>query len=137
MHAQGRYSPPVPLHISQALQALKKAYPMGVSGHVFNDYNFGAALIDQDISVFVDGRADVYGNALLEDYFQTLRSTDPVLIESALCAYGITWTVLSPETALSRYVRSNPAWVLIYQDPVVLVHVKKNQAPCRDVNQTG
>lgn len=131
MHAQGRYSIPVPMHISKALQALKKAYPMGVSGHVFNDYNLGAALIDQGISVFVDGRADVYGNALLHDYFETVRSTDPQKIERIFCTYGIGWTMLGPTTALADYLNSSPGWTLVYQDQVSVVHVGNGSAPCR------
>jgi len=46
--------------------ALEAARNLHLSGPVFNDYPFGGFLIFNGIKTFIDGRAELYLNGLLE-----------------------------------------------------------------------
>src|ERR1700724_2926772 len=48
--------------------AVEAAREAGLSGHVFNSVRFGGYLMLVAIPTFVDGRADLYGDAFLQRY---------------------------------------------------------------------
>jgi hypothetical protein len=50
---------------------------------LFNMYDYGGELIDQEIKVFIDGRADLYGKYNYQDYLDicNLRSNTIELIQ--------------------------------------------------------
>ena len=50
---------------SEIISILRKKNPQ----RLYNYYDYGGYLIDQDILVFVDGRADLYGPYNYQDYY--------------------------------------------------------------------
>ena len=60
---------------------------------VLNEYSMGGPLILNGIKVFIDGRADMYGDAFVSDYLKIIEADVPVF-NRAVCKYGIRWTML-------------------------------------------
>ncbi len=90
---------------------------------VLNEYGFGGYLIWAGIRPFVDGRADMYGDAFLSQYGDATRSPGPVL-DRLIARYGIAWTILLPGDAVAAALDRMPGWRRIYADPYAVVHVR-------------
>jgi len=104
--------------------AVNAAIQAGVAGPVLNAYNFGGYLIYRGVPVFIDGRADMYGDALLERYLDAvqLRTTDK--LPDLLADYRITWTLLAPGTPAVALLDRLPGWRRVYADEVAVVHAR-------------
>ena len=116
-------------------------YPVGaadflethdLTGNLFNTYDFGNYLLWRLYPrnlVFVDGRADVYGEALLREY-DRVRSGKQGW-EECLLARGVRLAVLrskphelaTDEPLLNRLFRA-PAWRLVFWNQVAAVFVR-------------
>jgi hypothetical protein len=94
----------------------------GITGPVFNDYNFGGYLIFRGIPVFVDGRIDLYGDAFMRDYARALNG-DAETLAALLARYHVTWTLLESSSPASTVLDHLPGWQLIYADRTTKVHV--------------
>ena len=97
-----------------------------IAGNMFNSDDFGDYLVYRNYpayKVFIDGRLDMYGSALLREYHQVI-DFEPGW-ESVLEKYGITWIMFSSGSRLSRYLLQDRNWALIYSDPVASIFVKK------------
>jgi hypothetical protein len=91
---------------------------------MFNDYNWGGYLIYHlpDYPVFVDGRTDLYGEAILDDYLSIMRadtSWDKLLLD-----YDLDILLIQEDSYLSRSaIQDN--WTVLYRDDVAVL-LKKN-----------
>lgn len=93
-------------------------------GRMFNRYRWGGYLIWRlwpEYQVFVDGRTDLYGDEVLEDYVE-IATAGPRAME-LLEAYGVTWAVIWPEDALGTLLACE-GWELGYEDGVSAVWVR-------------
>ncbi|MHB8528498.1 MAG: hypothetical protein ACYC8V_03185 [Caulobacteraceae bacterium] len=97
-------------------------------GRVLNDYAFGGYLIWKGVPVFVDSRAELYGDGFLGRYAEIIRP-DPRALEQALVKYDIGWTILSPSQPLVGLLDADPRWRRLYADPFAVVHVRTSPAP--------
>jgi len=91
-------------------------------GRLLNDYGWGGYLIwrlHPVCPVFVDGRADLYGPTVLEDYATLLRLGEGW--EQLLDAYDIRTVLLPPDTPLIQLLRRDPGWRLRYEDEAAVV----------------
>lgn len=89
----------------------------GVTGPVFNAFNFGDYLAFRGFAPFVDGRVDMYGDAFMEKY------RDPTALPVILQRYHIAWTLLEARDAPRILVMDHePGWVRVYADSVAVVH---------------
>ena len=59
--------------------ALAAAARSGSRGPVFNSEGFGGYLTFRGIPTFIDGRAELYGNAFLDGYLMAERGDKPIL----------------------------------------------------------
>lgn len=75
----------------------------------FNQYRFGGYLIWRDIPVFIDGRADVYGDEFLSTYVDTHRVTSDW--RHGLDSYGIEWVLVEPDHKLATMLAASGEWV--------------------------
>lgn len=132
MHRAGAYGVPALQNMVPALNAAKAA---GVSGHVLNSFNIGGPLISQGVPVFIDGRADLYGDAHMSVYFDLLESHDPNFIAKVLDDYQIGWTALLPKSSLLLFLNQNPAWVKVYESEGVVVHRRRDPQVIHDTDQ--
>lgn len=94
-------------------------------GRLFNGYAFGGYLIYRGIPVFVDGRADMYGDAFIKELWDKMTMKDPHGLEHYLDRYRITWTLLAPATPAVELLDHLPAWRRLYADSVAVVHVRQ------------
>jgi hypothetical protein len=96
-------------------------------GPVLNTYEFGGYLIYRGIPVFVDGRADVYGDDFLKTYVEALRLRKPGDFEALLERHKIGWTLLSPGAPAVALLDLLPGWRRLYADETAVVHVRAGQ----------
>lgn len=110
--------------LTTPMTALGKA-PAELRGKpVFNDYGFGGYLISQGVKPFVDGRADLYGDAFMRDYSRANRG-DPAALKATLERYGVAWTLLNPDTPAVAALDAMPGWRRLYADAYGVIHIRE------------
>lgn len=102
-----------PLAAIAAVPARLRAEP------VFNYYKFGGPLIFSGIRPFIDGRADMYGDAFVKDYIAA-EGADPAVQARLFRDYGIRWTILPPRSPLVPYLAAR-GWRRVYADDRAVV----------------
>jgi hypothetical protein len=98
-----------------------------VKGPVFNAYRFGDYLIFSGIAPFIDGRAELYGDAFIARYSEAIMGLSDQL-PLILGEYGITWTLLEPNSTAATILDYLPGWRRLYADKVAVVHVREDAA---------
>lgn len=117
----GRFAPVTERTPEAAVQAAVRA---GAHGPVFNAYDFGGYLIYSGVPVFIDGRADMYGDALLQRQINAMMLRDPADLPGLLSDYRIGWTLLPPGTPALALLDRLPGWRRVHADAVAVVHVR-------------
>lgn len=99
-------------------------HPEQFKGNMFNLYGWGGYLlrVAPDHKVFVDGRADFYGEALVRDYdeIQELHPRWFDLMER----YDVSWTLLPVNHRLNQALPQLDGWHPVYTDDVAVVFCK-------------
>ncbi|MET3665469.1 hypothetical protein [Caulobacter sp. 1776] len=95
---------------------------------VLNGYGLGGYLIHQGVRPFIDGRADMYGDAFSADYFKA-TSPDPAALESLARRYRVAWTIFAPDDPAVAALDANPAWRRIHADRQAVVHRRVRPYP--------
>ncbi|HET7708010.1 MAG TPA: hypothetical protein VFK50_00585 [Sphingomicrobium sp.] len=88
---------------------------------VLNEYSYGGPLILSGIRPFIDGRADMYGDAFTTDYFAIAKG-DEARFAKAVKQYGIVWTLFPPQSTLVKRLDRTPGWRRVYADPTGVIH---------------
>jgi hypothetical protein len=106
----------------QAVHFLEQNQP---PGPLLNNYNWGGYLIWRlypENRVYIDGRADLYGDSFMDSFAATYGLTGHW--ETPLQSWHIRTVILPPASALATVLRSRKDWKLIYSDSqaVVLTH---------------
>ena len=102
-----------------AVEWLKESH---IAGNLFNDYNWGGYLIwhFRETPVFIDGRTDLYGDEILDDYL-AIMAFEPGWEENS-GEYQINSLLIQSGSGLAR-VLGLSGWNIAYQDSVsVLYH---------------
>ncbi|MDT8442262.1 MAG: hypothetical protein RQ723_11435 [Desulfuromonadales bacterium] len=89
---------------------------------LLNEYSWGDYLIyalDPPPSLFIDGRADMYGEAIFGDY-RAAAALKPN-IDDILERYEIDWILFPKNTPLVRYLERKPDWQAVYSDDKVVI----------------
>ena len=134
------------VHIAQVIrgqpQAEAQNFPVGAvaflqahppAGPVFNHYDWGGYLIWKlypSTRVFIDGRADVYGESLLRDFANTYQFKDDW--QRLLERWKIQTVVVPRDSALATGLREAPGWRVSYEDSqaIILSAPSKVSLPC-------
>jgi hypothetical protein len=114
-------SPPETRHPIAALQAAKA---LGAKGTVFNQYEFGGYLIFSGIPVFIDGRADMYGDEFFKRFLMASRFPHTHGLVELLDEYQVAWTIVGPHTPTAAFLDTLPGWRRVYADNTAAVHVR-------------
>lgn len=102
------------------------AVPPGLRDQpVFNYYSFGGPMILAGLRPFIDGRADMYGDAFVIDYSRIMDG-DTKRFQAAVNRYGIRWTMLPTHSTLAQQLDQSPDWKRIYADRIGAIHVRQN-----------
>ena len=95
------------------------------SGNLFNSYNWGGYLIWRmypQERVYIDGRADVYGDAFIIDYL-SIYNTAPGW-ETKLNDHAIQTVLVESDAPLANMLRQLPGWHIAFSDSLSTVFVK-------------
>jgi hypothetical protein len=101
-------------HVPAALQARP----------VLNTYSFGGYLIFRGVKPFIDGRADMYGDAFFSRHIRLMRG-DAGEFDKAQAQYKLDWTILQPGEPLVKQMDAKPGWRRLYSDRWAVVHVRE------------
>src|SRR5207253_8540492 len=101
--------------------AVAAARQAGLRGHVFNSVRFGGYLMSAGIPTFVDGRADLFGDAFLQRYVAAWNAGGQTLPD-LLDHYRVVWTLLEPQSPAAILLDHLPGWERIYADSYAVIH---------------
>ena len=90
---------------------------------VFNEYGFGGSLTMHGIPVYIDGRADMYGEAAMRTYLDLVETPDPARWQAEQRRRGFAWTILPPGKPLVRMLDHQPGWQRLYSDEWAVIHI--------------
>lgn len=107
------------------IPALMKAQELGLTGNVFNAYEFGGFLIFKGIPAFIDGRADLHGTPENNDYYKVTDSADSTQITNVLDAHAIQWALIRPSDRFAMYFEFHPGWKQAFKDKTSVIYVRK------------
>lgn len=91
-------------------------------GPIFNHYDWGGYLIWKlypSTQVFIDGRADLYGQQLLDQFADTYQLKGDW--RQTLQQWRIDTVLIPANSALATGLRSSPGWTVAYEDPQAVV----------------
>jgi hypothetical protein len=94
-------------------------------GPIYNPYHWGGYLIWKAYPaypVFIDGRADVYGDAFVLQYFQAARGHINALKQ--LDHYAIKTAIAETKTPLAALLRNDPHWTAVFQNNQAVIFVR-------------
>jgi hypothetical protein len=94
---------------------------------VLNGYSMGGPLILSGIRPFIDGRGDMYGDALVSDYVR-ITSGDPAAFAQAVQQWGIRWAILPNRSRLIPLLDRSSGWRRIASDEAGVVYVRAPSA---------
>jgi hypothetical protein len=98
---------------------------------VFNEYTFGGPLILSGIKVYIDGRAEMYGDDFVTGYSR-MMTDDFGAFERTVKKYAIAWTIIPwSEKYLARELIKSADWCPIYKDQLGMIAVRKSGASGR------
>jgi hypothetical protein len=97
----------------------------GISGNVFNSYDFGGYLIFSGIPTFVDGRVTPYTDDFLWKYAEAVNLVDINKSFQLLEQYKVTWAILHPMEPLANALARSALWDEAYLDKDAVVFVRR------------
>jgi hypothetical protein len=95
---------------------------------VLNGYGFGGYLIWNGVKVFIDSRADLYGDLYLRNYAD-ITSPDKDALAAALASHHVHWTIFPREAPVVKLLDATPGWRRFYSDKFATVHVREDMHP--------
>ncbi|WP_213286974.1 hypothetical protein [Bradyrhizobium sp. sGM-13] len=118
--ANTAFAPPENHSPAAAVDALKVRNPK----RVLNDLPFGGYLIWRQMPVFIDGRAELYGEAFEMAYYRALQLKDINQLLSLLKDYEIDAVLLTPATPAASLLDHLDGWQKVYADKNAVLHVR-------------
>lgn len=107
----------------EAVSYIEKEQP---PGPMFNSYNWGGYLIwtlYPDYPVFVDGRTDLYGDSLLQDYLDVVLARENW--RDVLTRYDARFVLIERDSILARFLAVDEGWRQSYVDDLAVVFVRR------------
>jgi hypothetical protein len=123
--ANTSFTPPESQSPAAAVDALKAHNPK----RVLNDLPFGGYLIWRQIPVFVDGRAELYGEAFDMAYYRAMQLKDVGQFIEMLEKWNIDAVLLTPSTPAVSLLDNIGGWRRVYADGNAVLHVRAPAAP--------
>jgi hypothetical protein len=103
--------------------AIAHVPPQLMSQPVLNEYAFGGYLIFKGVKVFIDGRADMYGDAWVQQYLAIVGGQQPD-VDKAFKRWNISWAIVSPKDGIVRLLDARPGWRRLYSDPYAVLFAR-------------
>jgi hypothetical protein len=119
--AHANFAPTVMQSPAAAVDVLKSRNPK----RVLNDLQFGGYLIWRGVPVFVDGRAELYGEQFEMNFFKALQLKDVNLLFEILKRYDIDAVMLTPATPAAGLLAHLAGWERIHADEHAVVYLRQ------------
>jgi hypothetical protein len=103
------------------------------SGRIFNHYDWGGYLIWKlypSTPVFIDGRADLYGQQLFDQFADTYQFKGDW--RQPLQSWNIDTVLIPPNSPLATGLRSSPGWTVSYEDSQAIILTTLPNPPQKD-----
>jgi hypothetical protein len=101
------------------------AIDIAKAGPILNDYDFGGYLDFVGIPPFIDGRAELYGQAYVLRHDRALSLQNLPDFLRLLDEYRIGATLLTPTTPAVALLDRLPEWKRVYADDIAVVHTRR------------
>jgi hypothetical protein len=95
---------------------------------IFSTAPFGGYLLSRDIKTFIDGRAELYGEKFVIDYFDAVTAKDVDTLLGIFDKYQIDATLLAPDLPATKVMDHLAGWKRLYTDGIAVVHVREKAA---------
>ena len=118
--ADNRFSPTALQSPAAAADVLKDHN----SKRVLNDLQFGGYLISRGFPVFIDGRAELYGEQFGMAYYNALQLKNVDAFISLLRSYDIDAVLLTPSTPAASLLDHLDGWERAYADETAVVYIR-------------
>ena len=118
--ANAAFAPPENQSPAAAVDALKALNPK----RVLNDLPFGGYLIWRQMPVFIDGRAELYGEAFEMAYYRAMQLRDVNGLLDMLKTWDIDAVLLTPGTPAVGLLDHIGGWQRVYTDKSAVLHVR-------------
>ncbi len=120
------------VQISQA-EKVDGNYPVGAiewlkdnrpPGRLFNSYNWGGYLIWTlpEYPVFIDGRADLYGNDLIQQWHDVVNARSNAF--DSLDAWNVNIVLLEPDRPIIEALKKS-GWKMAYEDKKAVILIRQ------------
>ena len=120
-----------------AVEALERRH----AERIFSTSPFGGYLMSRDIKAFIDGRAELYGEQFVIDYFDAVTAKDVDTLLRIFDTYRIDATLLTPDLPATKVMDHLAGWKRLYTDSVAVVHVREPKGAefrsCRNCAASG
>lgn len=114
-------------------QAIATIYPVAAVDYLqaaglanqpgYNSYPWGGYLIWRGLPVFVDGRADLYGDDFLFYYAQTIDLAENW--REPLQNYNVAYVLIERDSNLATLLAVSPEWQMVFEDEVAVIFVPR------------
>ena len=97
-----------------------------IPGNLYNLYHWGGYLIWRlypEHKVFIDGRADVYGDAFIDEYLQVYQLREAW--QEPLDRYDVSVVLIDKACPLSTMLNERPEWYRAYADEQAVIFVRR------------
>jgi hypothetical protein len=97
-------------------------------GPIYNRYGWGGYLIYHlypDYRVYIDGRADVYGDAFFAEAMHVYDGLENW--REPLDKYGVRTVIIDRNAAMSTLLRNDGEWSKAYEDDQAVIFVRKSE----------
>ena len=104
---------------------------------IFSTSPFGGYLLSRDIKAFIDGRAELYGEQFVLDYFDAVTAKDVNTLLATLDKYQIDATLLGPNLPATKVLDHIAGWKRVYADNIAVIHVRDDQRKATSSSAPG
>lgn len=109
--------------------AYQAAMAKGLSGPVYNDYDFGGFLIAHGTKTFVDGRTDqLFLGDFLPGLARALDAKDDTAFADLLSRRHVTWALVRSRSQDAAHLSTMPGWSTVFADEVATVFARSQDA---------
>jgi hypothetical protein len=98
--------------------------PQYRSQPVLNGYSMGGPLILAGVRPYIDGRGDMYGDALVNDYVR-ITSGDEAAFNDAVRRWNISWVIVPHRSHLVELLDRSAGWRRLASDEAGVVFVRR------------
>lgn len=92
--------------------------------HGYNSYGWGGYLIWRGFPVYIDGRADVYGDDFIFHYLKALELQDDW--QTPLDDFDVAYVLIERDRNLATLLRTSPAWLETYTDDLASIFIRND-----------